>query len=411
MYKTLIMSLLCLGFVYQMVQRWLSWKRKDIPLPENIRDVYDAEAYSRWQAYSGEKSRLNLVSGTAEFILACCLFGSNVFSGIYAWLPGGDMLKSVLLLTGYVALYFVIGIPFSYIRTFRIEEKYGFNKSTRKTFASDQIKELILELILTLGLYLLAASLYNAMGKGFFLVFYGIIVLFMLGMSMFSMTFQKLFYKFTPLEEGELRENLSCMFAEEGFCLKDIYVKNASSRTAHANAFCAGLGKFKNISLDDNLVNNYTPGEITAVFAHELAHFKHKDTAKLTCYSMMMLLVLTLVVASLVMVPQISVDFGFSGASIVFAVILLMSSVLNPVMTVLGIPQAVLSRACERRADRFAVEKGYGKDLISGLKKLHGDSLSDLNPHPALVALEYSHPTLSQRVALVEKHMAGLNAK
>lgn len=405
MYKIILLTLLCLGFAYQLIKAYLSWKQKDLPMPENIRDVFDEEAYKRWRAYSAEKSRLHMFSGIVEFALTFMLFASNGFSVVFDWMPGGERTKSVLLLVAYVIMYFAIGVPFSYLRTFRVEEKYGFNKSTRKTFVSDEIKELVLELLLTLGLYLLAASLYGAMGNGFFVVFYGVIVVFMLSMSMFSMSLQKLFYKFTPLEAGELRTSLSEMFAAEGYQLKDIYVKNASSRTTHANAFCAGLGKFKNISLDDNLVNNYTPGEITAVFAHELAHFKHRDTAKMTLYSLVMLLMLTLVVASMVMIPQISMDFGFSGASIVFAVILLMSSVLNPIMTVLGIPQAVMSRAFEYRADRFAAEQGYGRDLISALKKLHGDSLSDLNPHPLIVALEYSHPTLSQRVAQVEKTM------
>lgn len=405
MYKVTVLVLLCLDFAFHLLKAYLTWKQKGKPMPENIRDVYDEEAFARWQAYSAEKSRLSIFSGIAMFAVSVILFAGNVFSAVYEALPGGETVKSLLLLIAYVAAVTLVGLPFSYLNTFRIEEKYGFNRSTRKTFLSDCIKEFILEALLCVGIYLLAAWLYGTMGNSFFVVFFAVVAAFMLTLSMFSMGLQKIFYKFTPLEEGELRTTLAEMFAAEGFRLKDIYVKNASSRTTHANAFCAGLGKFKNISLDDNLVNNYTPREITAVFAHELAHFKHRDTAKMTLCSLGMLLVLTLVVAAMVMVPQISMDFGFSGASLAFAVVLLMSSVLNPVVTVLGIPQSAMSRAFEYRADRFAAEQGYGSELISALKKLHGDSLSNLNPHPLIVALEYSHPTLSQRVAKITQNM------
>lgn len=403
MYKIIILTLLFLDFGYQLIKAYLSWKQKDKPMPENVRDVYDEERYSRWQAYSAEKRRLYLFSGTAAFAVSLLLFATDILSGVYGLLPGSEGLRSVLLLMIYVAVVSVINLPFSYYHTFYIEERYGFNRSTRKTFLSDSVKEYVLQALLCIGLYLLAAWLYGIMGSGFFVAFYAVVVVFMLGMSMFSMSLQKIFYKFTPLEEGELRTALAEMFEAEGFRLKDIYVKNASSRTTHANAFCAGLGKFKNISLDDNLVNNFSPREITAVFAHELAHFKHRDTAKMTVYSLLMLLVLTLVVAAMILVPQISTDFGFPGASLAFAVILLMSSVLNPVMTVLGIPQSAMSRRFEYRADRFAARQGYGSELVSALKRLHGDSLSNLNPHPLIVLLEYSHPTLSQRIDQIEK--------
>lgn len=406
MYRWILLALLVLGFVYDLIKALLTHRQRQLPIPENIREVYDAEAYARWRAYSGEKSRLSMISKAVDLAVYLVLFSTNALSGLYRLLPGGNTLRSMLLMLLYILAVSLISLPFSYLRTFRIEQKYGFNKSTRATFFSDECKSFLLTLLLCEGLYLLADALYRSMGFAFFIVFYCVVAVVMLAISMLSMKFQKIFYKFTPLEEGELRTTLADMFAAQGYQLQDIYVKDASRRTTHANAFCTGLGKFKSIVLDDNLVNNYTPREIAAVFAHELAHFKHRDTAKLSAYSLLMVLVITLTVAALVLVPQISMDFGFSQTSTVFAVIVLMSSVITPIMTLVAIPQAVLSRACERRADRFAAGLGYGPELISALKKLHGDSLSDLNPHPLIVALEYTHPTLSQRVALVEETLS-----
>ena len=408
MYKSILIALLVVGFLYNLVKSILQRKYKDFPIPENIRDVYDEEKYKTWRAYSAENEQLSMISEILVFVLTLAFLVFDVYALVYNWMPGNLWVKSMLTLGSYILLTNVLMLPISYVGTFRIEEKYGFNKSTKKTFVGDAIKQLLIEVILLIAMYCAAEGLYAAMGNTFFVVFYAGVVVFMLGMSMFSLTFQKIFYKFTPLEEGELRTALSEMFAAEGYQMKDIYVKNASSRTTHANAFCTGLGKYKSISLDDNLVNNYTPREITAVFAHELAHFKHKDTAKLTAYSMLILLVMTLLIASFVLVPQISIDCGFETANIMFAVLISNSNVIGMVMTLLGIPQAIMSRKCEYRADAFAAKKGYGKDIISALKKLHGDSLSNLNPHPMVVALEYSHPTLSQRAAAVEEEMAKL---
>ena len=411
MFKTALMVLLCLGFAYELFKEMLAQKQKDKPMPENVADVYDAQEYQRWRSYTAEKNRIGMYARVVEFILLGALLWLDAFASVYKWAPGEEYGKSLVLLTAYLAVMAVAGLPFSYLRTFRVEEKYGFNRSKKKTFFLDKLKELILELVICLGLYSLAYALYGAMGNAFFVAFYGVVAAVMLCIIMFSLHLQKLFYKFTPLAEGELRTSLSGMFASEGYSLKEIYVKDASRRTAHANAFCTGLGKFKSISLDDNLVNQYTPGEITAVFAHELAHFKHRDTAKITLYSMLMMLVLTGIIASFAAVPQISVDCGFDGASLVFAVIVLMSSMINPIMTLLAIPQALLSRGFECRADTYAVKKGYGPELIAALKKLHGDSLCDLNPHPLVVWLEHTHPTLSQRIALVERVMSARDAQ
>ena len=224
----------------------------------------------------------------------------------------------------------------------------------------------------------------------------------MLLISAFSSEFSKIFNKFTPLEEGELRTNLSKMFEDAGYKLKDIYVMDASKRTTKANAYCGGIGKLKQIVLYDNLVNNYTDGEITAVFAHELAHFKNKDTTKMTFFNMLNFLPMMIMMSVLMIVPEIAQSFGFDDANIFFAFYISFGSVLSIVTHLIMIPFNYMSRAFERRADSLAYELGYGDDIISALRKLHKDSLSDMNPHPTVVKLTHNHPPLHERIELIE---------
>ncbi len=403
MYKIIVLAILSVGFLYGIVKHLLASSQKNKPLPENVKNVYDAAEYAKWSAYSHEHARASIIEKCFAFVLMAVLLATNVYAMIYDILPGGEYTKSILLMLIFTAFFGILSIPFEYYSNIKIEGKYGFNNSSVKTFVGDQIKGFIINAILNVGLVCIVISAYELMGNLMFVLVYGAIALGIIVSSMLSMTFQKIFNKFEPLPDGELRDTLTEMFARAGYKLSDILVMNASLRTKKVNAFCTGLGKFKKIVLYDNLVNNYTNGEIAAVFAHELGHYKHRDTAKLTVYNLFRIMILVLAIAAVVIVPQISIDFGFGGMSLVFAVILLSSGVTDPILTLVDIPMAVMSRKFEYRADAMAVSEGYGEDMISALTKLSRDNLSDLNPHPAIVALEYTHPTLSQRIAAVEK--------
>ncbi len=403
MYKIIVLAILSVGFLYGIVKHLLAGGQKNKPLPENVRDVYDEAEYAKWSAYSRESARAGFIDRSLGFVLMIVLFATNSFALLYDALPGGVYLKSILLMLIYTAVLTVISLPLSYYSEIVIEEKYGFNNSSAKTFIGDQIKGLIINALLNVGLVCLVIWAYGLMGNLMFVIVYAAIALFIIVFSMLSMTFQKIFNKFEPLPEGELRDTLTEMFARAGYKLSDILVMNASLRTKKVNAFCTGLGKFKKIVLYDNLVNNYTNGEIAAVFAHELGHYKHRDTAKLTVYNLFRIMFLVAIIAAVVVVPEISLDFGFAGVNLVFAVLVMTSGVTEPILTLVDIPMAVMSRKFEYRADAMAVSEGYGEDMISALTKLSRDNLSDLNPHPAIVALEYTHPTLSQRIAAVEK--------
>ena len=405
MYKYIILGILTFSLIYDLVTSLLSDKQKNKPLPENVRDVYDEAEYKRWRAYSAEHKRLSMYEKLFSFVLLAVLFATNVFAAVYNVMPGGELVKCLLLMVLYSLFITVISIPFGYIGTFRIEEKYGFNKSTKKTFVTDEIKNFILNSVINCLLLAVAYLLCRNMTLADYFIFLGAMCLFMLLLSLLSNLLQKLFNKFTSLEEGELRTTLTEMFESEGYTLKDIYVMDASRSTTKVNAYCSGLGRLKKIVLFDNLVNNYTPDEIAAVFAHELAHFKHRDTAKLTACSFVNAIIIVSLLSAFALVPEISVEYGFDGANMAFAMIAMMSVLLQPIMTLVALPINAFSRHCERRADTFAVQKGYGESMISALKKLSKDNLTDLNPHPFIVKAEHSHPTLSQRITLVTEKM------
>jgi len=403
MFKIVILTVMVFNLGYDLTMRLLSARQKNKPLPENVRDIYDETEYARWREYSAEKSRAGLISTTADFVLGLFLFGTNVLSSVYAVLPGGDYLKSILLMLIYGAFLTLWSIPYEYYVTMNIEEKYGFNKTTRKTFVTDTVTGFLVNSAVNIALLCFARFMFEKMGAKFFLVLFAFIAAFMLAANMLAMTFMRLFNKFTPLPDGSLRDRLVAMFRAAGYELSDIRVMDASRRTTKVNAFCTGLGKFKKIALYDNLVENYTEEEIAAVFAHELAHFQHRDTAKMTAYNLLTMAALTAMIAAFALVPQISLDYGFTDVNFAFAIAALTGVLLSPVMTVLQIPAAFLGRRYEYRADRMAAELGYGEAMVSVLKKLARDNFTNLNPHPVIVALEHNHPTVSARIENIAK--------
>ncbi|MBO5714962.1 MAG: M48 family metallopeptidase [Clostridia bacterium] len=402
MYKILFLILLLTNFFYHLFLHLLSNKQVGKPLPASVQGIYNDEEYDKWRRYNNKKDKLGIVSSVIGLAINIVLFCTNIISVIYNALPGDVMVKSMLFFLVIGLVETIISLPIDYIFNFKIEAEFGFNKVTPKTFIADAIKNYIIGNILNIAIFGLVLLAYNLLGNYFGIIAFLGLALFMILISAFSTVFSKIFNKFTPLPEGELRSNLSKMFADAGYKLKDIYVMDASKRTTKANAYCGGIGKLKQIVLYDNLVNNYTDGEITAVFAHELAHFKNKDTTKMTFFNMLNFLPMMVMMTVMMIVPEIAQSFGFEGANIFFAFYVSFGSILSIVTSLIMIPFNCMSRRFERRADSLAYELGYGDDLISGLRKLHKDSLSDMNPHPTVVKLTYSHPPLHERIELIE---------
>ena len=401
-WRIVIFVLLLLGHGYRLALNILQKRSASNPVPANVADVYDGETYQRWRAYNGEKSALGILSTIISLAVTGLLLGLNVYAAFAARFPAGIFWQmfSVLLLTGLVDTLVNVGL--SWYETMVIEEKYGFNRSSVKTFVTDQIRNFLLEFLLSFALTGALIGIHKSFGDWMILLFAIVVFLFSLIISFLYPLFSRLGNKFVPLEEGDLKDRLMGLLTKHGYQVKAIEVMDASRRTTKLNAYFTGFGKMKTIVLYDNLVNAATPEEICAVFAHELGHGLHKDVLKRQVMNFGNLLLMAVVVWLAVREPMLHQAFGFGEVNYGLAYVLLGVG-LGLVQPLTGMAMSAYSRFAEYRADRQAVEEGYGEALITGLKKLSRENFADLAPAKALVVLKYSHPPLSQRISAIEK--------
>ncbi len=401
-FKTLTIVILVIVFLYHMALRLIEYRSARNPIPLNVMDVYDPDTYKKWRSYHAEKCRLGAFTSAAGFAVDLVLILPNLYAAFARLFPDTPFLQmlAVLLLS---AAGSVVELPFEYYDTMVIEEKYGFNRSTKKTFWADQVKNLVISLVLltAVGSLLMGAHLW--LGDWLIVVFAGAMTLLALGISFLYPFFSKIFNKFTPLEDGELKEKLTGLLEKHGFTVRAIQVMDASRRSTKSNAYFTGFGKMKTIVLYDTMVNAMTTDEICAVFSHEMGHGLHKDTLKNQLLSFLQMLILGLLAWLTLRTPEIFSSFGFSGVNYGFALFLIMSVEFALIAPLFGLLVNWHSRRAEYRADAQAVQEGYGEALISALKKLTRENFGELAPSPLLVKLEYSHPTLSQRIAAIQK--------
>ena len=400
--RILITVLVLLGGLYQILLSIVSYRSAKNPTPENLADIYDADTYTRWKNYSAEHSRLEILSAIIGCGINLVLLLSGAYAAFASLFPSGAFMQmfSVILLETIVGT--AVGVVFSYVRTMKIEEKYGFNRSTMKTFVIDKIRGLIIELILSVGLISLLWAIHSAMGDWIVLLFAIAVFLITMAISFLYPILSRVGNTFTPLEDGELKDKLMELLTKHGYQVKAIEVMDASRRTSKLNAYFTGFGKLKTIVLYDNLVNSMTTDEICAVFAHELGHGINKDVLKSQIMNFGNLLIMSLLVWIAVKEPVLHTEFGFSGVNYGFAYILL-SVGLGVVQPFTGFFMNLRSRKAEYRADKQAVTEGYGTALISALKKLARENFAHLSPSKINVVLEYSHPPLSARIEAIEK--------
>ena len=315
---------------------------------------------------------------------------------INIYLTGMYILFVPIIIDGFV------GMILDIYDTFVIEEKYGFNKTTVKTFVLDIVKGLLLLVVIAGGLLSLFLFLHEQLGDMVFAVFFFVLLSLRLIISFLAPFFMRIFNKLTPLEEGALKEKIEALAKKHGYKLKGIYKVDASRRSTKLNAFAAGFGKTKTIGLFDTLLEKMNDDEIIGVLAHEIGHAKFKHILKSTPLSLLSFAIMLTAAYFIVTMPEVSMAFGFSDANLVFGIYVLFI-MLSPVSLVLGIPASALSRKFEFEADAFEKEQ-VGKEVaISVMKKLCRENLGNLTPHPFVVMMEYSHPTVSQRIAAFER--------
>ena len=406
MFKIIALSLLGAAFLWNLFLSILQYRSRNNPIPEELSDIYDHETYNKWKQYSAENIVLDIVKSVVSFVVTFVLIITDVFS-LIANNIDNIYSSAIVVVAISIGVSTVFDVIFGYIGDMKIEEKYGFNKMTMKTFIADKIKGLIISSALLIGALCLFIVLYENMHDYILVLFSGIMFVIMMFITFLYPLFSKIFNKFTSLPEGELRTKLINMLEKYGYQVRDIKVMDASRRTTKSNAYFTGFGKSKTIVLYDNILNAMDEDEIVAVFAHEMGHGLHKDTLKNTFLSLFNIVIIVVFAWLLVRFPEIYGDFGFAGLNYGFAFILLMECVLPVVSILLGLVGSINSRRAEYRADEQAFKEGYGEQLITALKKLSRENFSNLNPDRLVVLLKYSHPTLLQRY----RHIKELEAK
>ena len=400
-FKVIAVLILMVVYLYGLFLDVLRYRSAHNPVPKNVADVYDADTYLKWKAYHGEKVRFGILTAAVSFVVDLVLILTDAYAAFARLFPDQVwwQLFAVMLLSALATLPL---IPFSWYDTMHIEEKYGFNRTSGKTFFGDKVKEFILNLMLMVGLASMVMGLHKSFGDWLILAFAVFATLFLLFITFLYPFFSRIFNKFTPLPDGELKEGITKLLEKNGYKVRAIQVMDASRRSTKSNAYFTGFGKMKTIVLYDTLISTMTTDEILAVFAHEMGHGLHKDTLKNHVLVFLQMLVLGVLAWATLRYPEIFRSFGFAEVNYGFALLLIMSVEFALVSPLFGLLASWFSRRAEYRADAQAVQEGYGDALIRALKKLSRENFADLSPSPILVALEYSHPTLSQRIAAIE---------
>ena len=402
----IIVVFLCLDFVLERVLESLNSKHMSPVLPDSLKGIYEEKEYSRFQSYKRENGRLDSWSSGVGFVVMIVFLVAGGFGWYNSWvvsLTDSVVWQTILFVVGLSVVSSVLDIPFDYYATFRIEEKYGFNKTTRRVYWLDTVKELVLSLVLGGVLLALVVWFYTWAGTYFWLYAWGAVTLFSVFMAMFySQLIVPLFNKQTPLQEGALRDKIQAFAGKVGFKLDNIYVIDGSKRSTKANAYFTGLGPKKRVVLYDTLIDELTEEEIVAVLAHEVGHYKKRHTLRSMVVSVIQMGVLFWLFSLCVNNAALSEALGgdrayFQLGLIAFAILY------SPVNLILGVGMNVWSRSNEYEADAFAARYYKGDYLVSGLKKISVKSLSNLTPHPLYEYIYYSHPSLLKRIDAVKR--------
>ncbi|MEH1006875.1 M48 family metallopeptidase [Winogradskyella sp. ECml5-4] len=402
----IIIAIIVINFIIDKVLDAINAKHYNDPIPEVLNDVYDAEEYKKSQAYKTVNYKFGLITSLFSFVLTLGFLLLDGFEYVdnFARRYSDNPILIALIFFGIIMIASdIITTPFGYYKTFVIEEKFGFNKTTKKTFILDKLKGLLMTVLLGGGIIALIVWFYQVTGNQFWLYAWGIVTAFTVFMNMFySKLIVPLFNKQTPLEEGELRTKISAYAASVGFNLEKIFIIDGSKRSTKANAYFSGFGSEKRVTLYDTLVNDLDDEEIVAVLAHEVGHYKKKHII-FNLVTSILLTGLTLFILSIfISNPLLSNAIGVETPS--FHVGLIAFGLLySPISEVTSLIMNYVSRVFEYQADDYAKATYKAEPLITSLKKLSKNSLSNLTPHKAYVFMHYSHPTLLERINNLKK--------
>jgi len=401
LYFVIIVTFLFLSIIISLTSEMLNLSSLGKPIPSNLKDLYDSEEYEKSQNYTKSKTRLKITKDITSFSFLLAIIYFEGFATLFeiSQISGNESLNALCFLGLFMVLSEVVEIPFSIYSTFMIESKFGFNKTSVKTYVLDKIKSYLLTSILGGIFFLAIVKFFNLYQDKAWIVGSGFGILLSITLLYIAPKFiLPIFNKFTPLEDEELKSKLLAVAKKANFDIEDIFVIDGSRRSTKANAFFSGFGKNKRIGLYDTLVEKYSADEICAILAHEIGHHKKKHIIKSFALQFLYIVLLLWMTNQFIFEIELYRAFGINEIS-TYVGILLTSLLLTPMSILIDPIKTYFSRKNEYEADRFAVNiMESSESLIQGLMKLNKDNLTNLTPHPIYVALNYSHPPLDNRI-------------
>ena len=405
-YLIIVLALLIFNWLLSLIVETLNVRNVSTEIPDEFHGIYDDEKYAKSQRYLKDRTRFGQIQDAVmlPLTIAFILLGGFNWVNNLAEVSAEPMILRGLVFGAILMLISqIVGLPFSIYSTFVIEERYGFNKTTAKTFILDILKGWLLTALLGAPIFALVLWIFSAVPHAWLWAWGALSVIQLFILFIAPVVILPLFNKFTPLEDGELRSAIADFAKAQKYTVSGIFKIDGSKRSTKANAYFTGFGKTKRIALFDTLIEKQSVRELVAVLAHEIGHCKRGHITKSIIISLASSLLMFFILSLFITQPGLYSAFGIESTPL-YAGLLFFGFLYSPINMILSLFNNILSRKHEFEADAFAAETtGKPTDLIDALKKLSVDSLSNLTPHPLKVFLEYSHPPVIERIKALRK--------
>jgi STE24 endopeptidase len=410
-YLLIILAILIGKYLLDLTIEILNLRHVSPELPIEFSDCYDADKYRRSQQYLKETTRLGIIADSVltPLIVAFILLGGFNLADTIAREWAGHEIWRGLIFAGILFLASsLVNIPFSIYGTFVIEERYGFNRTTVKTFIFDLFKGWGLAGLIGGLIFAAIIWFFSIAGPAAWLLCWGVVTAFQLFILFIApVTIMPLFNKFTPLEEGELKTRIEEYARSRNFKIKGVFTMDASRRSTKSNAYFTGFGRFRRIVLFDTLIKRHTIDELLSILAHEVGHYKKHHIMKNVLVSVLSTGLMFFILSLFINNRDLFDAFRMSHTSI-YASLFFFAFLYGPIDMIVSIFGNLLSRGLEYEADSYAaLTCGKPGAMISALKKLSVDNLSNLTPHPLKVFLTYSHPPVLERLRALDRFRSG----
>ena len=397
----ILLILIAFNYIFSTLLEYLNDRNWKDEIPKSLKDFYQKDKYLKAKEYKKINGKLSFISSTISFLITISLLVLGIYGKVSDYFMinyQNIFVQSSLFFLSFYVLNLIVSTPFQYYSTFSIETKFGFNKTTLKTFVLDKLKGMFLSLTIGGILLYVALVLYSKINNGFWIYLWLGLSLFTLFIQMFYTTLiVPLFNKLTPLEDGSLKSKIENYSKKIGYSLSNIFVIDGSKRSTKANAFFSGIGPKKTIALFDTLLEKHTEEELVAVLAHEVGHYKKNHIFQGLILTIIQIGLMTYLLELCLNNSDLINSLGGEITSFHLGLIVF-SMLFSPIGLLIGVFMNILSRKNEYEADKFAKQTYSGKDLELALKKLSVDSLSNIYPHPFYVFVHYSHPPLIKRL-------------